>query len=162
LRYTDNHDGSVKVVYTTASAGEYKITVKYDGINVKGSPFTVRIRGDEPRSAYTSSVTPSYSKTGGGFSCPSYQIGRVRVSGRGLYSGIRNVQNEINIDVRDAGPGRLHWSIEGPGHVESKNRGIEDGVYRLFYKPDSAGEYTIKIKYADQELISSPYRVRIV
>jgi len=163
IRYHDNHDGTVKVTYTPYTAGAYKLTVKYDGIHVRGSPFEVRVRGDEPSISYTSTSSPTFDRWGerrvGGMH-PG--VSRVRVSGRGLYSGIRNVQNEINIDVRDAGPGRLHWSIEGPGHVESKNHGMEEGIYRLFYRPDSAGNYTIKIKYGDKELLGSPYIVRIV
>lgn len=161
IRYADQHDGSVKVVYTPHVPGEYKLTVRYNGYNVKGSPYTIRIRGDEsPRDHCSSVISPSWksndphSRYGGG-------ITKVRVSGRGLYSGVRNVQNEIKIDVRDAGTGRLHWSIEGPGNVESKNRGLEDGVYRLYYRPETAGEYKIKIMYNDVEVLGSPFRVRV-
>ena len=42
----------------------------------------------------------------------SNKCSRVRVSGRGLYSGICNINNEVNVDVREAGQGRLHWTIE--------------------------------------------------
>ena len=52
--------------------------------------------------------------------------------------------------------------FQGPGHVESKNRGLEDGIYRVFYRPESPGDYTVKIRYADQEVIGSPFKVRIV
>ena len=44
IRYEDNRDGSVKVIYTPRVPGEYRINVKFDGISVRGSPFTVRIR----------------------------------------------------------------------------------------------------------------------
>ncbi|KAI1280614.1 Filamin-A [Halotydeus destructor] len=180
IRYTDNHDGTVKVIYTPYTPGEYKVIVRYDGINVKGSPYTVRIRGDDSLGHYSRLATPSSadrafdrsaygtstsSRYGGSsLSTPSYggNPGRVRVYGHGLYSGIKNTQNEIEIDVRDAGSGRLHWSIEGPGHVESKNRGLENGIYKLWYRPDAAGEYQIKIKYSDVDVYGSPYRVRIV
>lgn len=162
IKYSDNHDGSIKVTYVPSVAGDYQITIKHNGINLRGSPYNVRVRGDEaPRNTYSSSTSPAYGKA---ISYDKYGSGisKVRVSGRGLYSGIKNIQNEIQIDVRDAGNGRLHWAIEGPGNVESKNRGIEDGVYRLFYRPDRAGEYKITIKYNEVELFGSPFKVHVV
>ncbi|RWS31582.1 Filamin-C-like protein [Leptotrombidium deliense] len=157
IRYTDNHDGTVKVSYMPSSPGEYRITIKYDGISVRGSPYTVRIRGDEPSYSSTSRTHDNFSSLG---SCGT-AANRVRVSGRGLYSGITNVQNEVEIDVKDAGPGRLHWSIEGPGHVESKNRQLDDGKYRLYYRPDSPGEYHMKIQYDNREVFGSPFKIRM-
>jgi len=159
IKYHDNHDGTVKVTYIPSLPGEYKLVIKYDGLNVGGSPYTVRIRGEEPYN-YTSSRssidTHSYAgQTYGG------SAARVRVSGRGLFSGICNVQNEIVVDVKNAGPGRLHWSIEGPGHVESKNRGLDDGLYKLYYKTDTPGNYKIKIKYDEIDVYGSPFDVRV-
>ncbi|XP_015782043.1 filamin-C isoform X2 [Tetranychus urticae] len=160
IKYTDNHDGTIKVSYIPSIPGEYMITIKFDGINLSGSPYKVRIRGDEPFN-YSSSRSTGYEGFGSsssGFSSPA----RARVTGRGLYSGITNVQNEIVVDVKNCGSGRLHWSIEGPGNVETKNRGVENGVYKLYYKPDTPGNYNIKIKYDERDVPGSPFNVRIV
>ncbi|RWS17721.1 filamin-A-like isoform X4 [Dinothrombium tinctorium] len=151
IKYSDNHDGTVKVSYMCSLPGEYRITIKYDGLSVKGSPYTVRIRGDEP--SYSTSSRGFYD-TSDTFRPKVGSASRVRVSGRGLYSGITNVQNEVEIDVKDAGPGRLHWSIEGPGHVESRNRQLDNGLYKLYYKPDSPGEYQMRIEYDNREMAS--------
>ena len=164
VKYSDNHDGSVKVNYMPSVPGEYKITVKYDGINVRGSPFTVRIRGEDSSVGHSSSVSTPL----GGHLYPHSarhahpSIANVRVSGRGLYSGISNVQNEITVDVREAGSGRLHYAIEGPGNVESKNHGLFDGYYRIYYRPDRSGDYKITIRYNDIEVLGSPFKVRVV
>lgn len=88
--------------------------------------------------------------------------GRVRVSGRGLYSGIVNISNEVNVDVREAGKGRLHWTIEGPGHVESRNAGLIGNAYKLYYKTNSPGEYILKLKWDDQEVQGSPFHIRVL
>lgn len=177
IRYEDNRDGSVKVVYMPRVPGEYKITVKFDGISVRGSPYTVRIRGDDVSSHRTTSeYMSSSSRDPFGLDSriesilDSHQprhrgsgsVANVRVSGRGLYSGITNVQNEITVDVKDAGTGRLHYSIAGPGNVESKNHGLYDGHYRIYYKPDKSGEYTITIRYNDMEVLGSPFKVRVI
>ena len=127
IRYEDCHDGSVTVLYTPRVPGEYKVTVRYDGISIRGSPFTVRIRGDEDSGLRATSTLSSKTL---GSSGSRGGVANVRVSGRGLYSGITNVQNEISVDVKEAGSGRLHYSISGPGNVESKNHGLMDGRYR--------------------------------
>jgi len=185
IRTSDNRDGTVKVVYTPKTPGDYKITVRYDGISVKGSPYSVRVRGHE--SVLTQSTNPlsiggssavddfdrKFAQAEADFDRRARELGsgglstvggvsRVRVSGRGLYSGICNINNEICVDVRDAGPGRLHWSIEGPGHVESKNRGLSDGVYRLYYRTDTPGEYRVVIRWDDIQVNGSPFLIRVL
>jgi len=165
IRYSDNHDGSVKVHYTPSIPGEYKINVKYDGFHLRGSPYTVMVRGEDLSVGHTATVSTPLAGYGSPYSRHSPQrhsVANVRVSGRGLYSGISNVQNEITVDVRDAGSGRLHYSIEGPGNVESKNHGLFDGYYRIYYRPDRSGEYKITIRYNDLEVLGSPFKVRVV
>lgn len=176
IRYDDNRDGSVKVVYIPRVPGEYKITVKFDGISVRGSPYTVRVRGDDVSGIRASTYSSASSRDPFGLDTrleslldshdshprTSRSVANVRVSGRGLYSGITNVQNEITVDVKDAGSGRLHYSIAGPGNVESKNHGLYDGHYRIYYKPDRSGEYSITMRYNDQEVLGSPFKVRVI
>lgn len=176
IRYEDNRDGSVKVVYIPRVPGEYKITVKFDGISVRGSPYTVRVRGDDVSGLRTSSYASPAPRDPFGLDSRlesildshdnrhrgSRSVANVRVSGRGLYSGITNVQNEITVDVKEAGSGRLHYSIAGPGNVESKNHGLYDGHYRIYYKPDRSGEYSITIRYNDMEVLGSPFKVRVI
>lgn len=51
--------------------------------------------------------------------------------------------NEVNVDVREAGQGRLHWTIEGPGHVESRNAGLIGNAYKLYYKTSQPGIFFV-------------------
>lgn len=179
IRTSDNRDGTVKVVYTPREAGDYKITVRYDGIGVKGSPFSVRVRGGEhvltqqhrPLGSVGDDFDRKFAQAEADFDRRAAEMGaagfgggvsRVRVSGRGLYSGICNINNEICVDVRDAGQGRLHWSIEGPGHVESKNRGLSDGQYKLYYRTDQPGEYRVTIRWDDMQVNGSPFMIRVL
>jgi hypothetical protein len=182
IRTSDNRDGTVKVQYTPKVPGDYKITIRYDGISVKGSPYSIRVRGGEsvltqptkPLSmSGTSDFDQKFAQAEADFDRRARELGasigggiggvsRVRVSGRGLYSGICNINNEICVDVRDAGAGRLHWSIEGPGHVESKNRGLSDGMYRLYYRTDTPGEYRVTIRWDDLQVNGSPFMIRVL
>ena len=40
--------------YTPMAPGKYFVTVKYNGNNVRGSPFTVRVQGDNLTAGNTS------------------------------------------------------------------------------------------------------------
>ena len=46
LRYwkTDFHDGTYKIRYIPEDVGEHKVTVRYDGTEVPGSPATVNAK----------------------------------------------------------------------------------------------------------------------
>ncbi|XP_074594572.1 filamin-A-like isoform X1 [Brevipalpus obovatus] len=171
IKYNDNRDGTVKVTYYPTIPGEYRVSIKFDGIELRGSPYRVTVRGEDSTHGYSSSRVSydpnkyhpaSIADPFTSSSSPFGSASKVLVSGRGLYSGITNVQNEIVVDVKTAGSGRLHWSIEGPGNVECKNRGLDNGVYKLYYKPDQPGNYTIKIKYDDRDVPGSPFKARVV
>jgi hypothetical protein len=43
----DNKDGTVSVSYLPTAPGEYKISVKFGDKNIKGSPFTAKITGEQ-------------------------------------------------------------------------------------------------------------------
>ena len=70
--------------------------------------------------------------------------------------------DQVNVDVRDAGQGRLHWTIEGAGHVETKNAGLIGNAYKLYYRTNSPGEYILKLKWDDQEVQGSPFHIRVI
>lgn len=42
----DNKDGTVSVAYLPITPGEYKVSVKYAGNHIRGSPYTVKITGE--------------------------------------------------------------------------------------------------------------------
>ena len=46
-------DDGYEVTYTPMAPGKYYVTVKYNGKNVRGSPFSVMINGDNLTSSTT-------------------------------------------------------------------------------------------------------------
>ena len=152
IKYTDNHNGTILVSWMPYAIGQYNITVRYDGLHVSGSPFSAKIRSEDPQRTfiyYRDRELYSYAKS----------TANVHVYGRGLITALTHIKNEIIADARDAAPGRLTWSIEGPSQVESFNEGFKDGIYRLYYMPYTAGEYIIRIKYAERDVTGSPFKV---
>jgi hypothetical protein len=45
---TGSDKNAVKVVYKPNHEGEHKIFIKFDGFQIKGSPFKVQVRGRAP------------------------------------------------------------------------------------------------------------------
>ena len=54
---TDNKDGTCSVSYLPSSPGEYKIIVKFDDVNIPGSPFTAHITKPNPHAACYGSLS---------------------------------------------------------------------------------------------------------
>ncbi|XP_053202549.1 filamin-B-like isoform X1 [Panonychus citri] len=199
MRYTDNEDGSIKVSYKPMVPGYYKVTVKQNGLHLKGSPFDVPIYDPSvgtdqpfyPKSSYHNQPISQLDETtinhsnhynhhldhnssyqnlndnyideeSIGLEGPFGNPSKVKVSGRGLYRGITNVQSEIIVDTRKAGLGRVNWSISGPGNVQTRHVHIVSGLHKLYYLADARGLYIVKIKFNELDVPGSPYKLRIM
>lgn len=201
MRHVDNEDGSIKVQYKPMVPGYYKISVKQNGLHLKGSPFDVPVydskTGPEqpfyPKSSlaghqpyphlddsvnynshqnstdnHNSQYQPQYIIDSlipeddltleGPFGNPN----KVKVSGRGLYRGITNVQSEIIVDTRKAGLGRVNWTVSGPGNVQTRHVHIVSGLHKLYYIADTRGLYIVKVKFNEQDVPGSPFKLRIM
>uniref|UniRef100_A0A8P4GRJ8 Calponin-homology (CH) domain-containing protein n=1 Tax=Dicentrarchus labrax TaxID=13489 RepID=A0A8P4GRJ8_DICLA len=133
----DNKDGSCSVEYIPFTPGDYDVNINYGGHPIPGSPFRVPVR--DP-------VDPS----------------KVKCSGPGLGTGVRaHVPQTFTVDSTKAGQAPLDVKLYGPsGTVEPvgvKNNG--DGTHTVHYTPAQDGPYTVAVKYADQEVPHSPFKV---
>ncbi|XP_054475301.1 filamin-A-like isoform X2 [Anoplopoma fimbria] len=133
----DNKDGSCSVEYIPYTTGDYDVNINYGGHPIPGSPFRVPVK--DP-------VDPS----------------KVKCSGPGLGSGVRaHVPQAFTVDCTKAGQAPLDVKLYGPsGSVEPvgvKNNG--DGTHTVHYTPAQDGPYTVAVKYADQEVPHSPFKV---
>lgn len=108
----------------------------YDGVPVPGSPFTVNARrGCDPS--------------------------KVKAFGPGLERGVVNEPNIFTIETKGAGSGGLGLAIEGPSEAKMTCRDNRDGSCTVEYVPTEAGDYDISIKFADQFIPGSPFKVCI-
>ncbi|XP_030208983.1 filamin-C isoform X3 [Gadus morhua] len=134
----DNKDGSCSVEYIPFTPGEYDVNITFGGLPIPGSPFRVPVR---------ELVDP----------------GKVRCSGPGLGSGVRaHVLQTFTVDCSKAGLAPLEVQLYGPTGVTEPVSVTDngDGTHTVTYTPAKDGPYTVCVKYADQEVPRSPYKIK--
>ncbi|XP_070848283.1 filamin-C-like isoform X7 [Chaetodon trifascialis] len=134
----DNKDGSCSVEYIPFTPGEYDVNITFGGLPIPGSPFRVPVR---------ELVDPS----------------KVRCSGPGLGSGVRaHVPQTFTVDSSKAGVAPLEVQLYGPTGVAEPISITDngDGTHTVNYTPVNDGPYTVCVKYADQEVPRSPFKIK--
>lgn len=130
---TDNRDGSCDVDYLATDPGEYDITIRFADKHIPGSPF---------RALVEETVDPSKVKVYG----PGIEHGQVRES----------VPTVFNVDVGEAGPGRIAVKLTNTEGIPVDNLSVEDKgncIYAVHYVPPKAGSVlTCQVKFADVEV----------
>lgn len=81
---------------------------------------------------------------------------------QGLDSGVVNEKSEFTVNTRDAGYGGLGLSIEGPSKAEINCVDNEDGTCTVDFVPTEPGDYTIHVRFADEEIPGSPFTCNVV
>ncbi|KAL7370523.1 hypothetical protein ABVT39_003192 [Epinephelus coioides] len=134
----DNKDGSCSVEYIPFTPGEYDVNITFGGLPIPGSPFRVPVR---------ELVDPS----------------KVKCSGPGLGSGVRaHVPQTFTVDSSKAGVAPLAVQLYGPTGVAEPISITDngDGTHTVNYTPANDGPYTVCVKYADQEVPRSPFKIK--
>ena len=81
---------------------------------------------------------------------------------QGLDSGVVDEKSEFTVNTRDAGYGGLGLSIEGPSKAEINCIDNEDGTCTVDFVPTEPGDYTIHVRFADEEIPGSPFTCNVV
>ncbi|XP_058791414.1 filamin-A isoform X2 [Phymastichus coffea] len=131
---TPHADGTYRVNYTPIVDGKHNIEVLYDNIPVPGSPFNVDV------------VKVSNPKK-----CHAF--------GPGLQRAIVDKANYFTVVTKEAGTGGLGLAIEGPSESVVTCKDNCDGTCSVEYVPYAVGDYDISIRFADQHIPGSPFRV---
>ncbi|KAL1007835.1 hypothetical protein UPYG_G00092250 [Umbra pygmaea] len=137
---TDNKDGSCNVEYIPYVPGLYDVNITYDGKHIPGSPFKVPVKDMVDSS-------------------------KVKISGPGVGSGVRaNVPQSFNVDCSKAGIAPLSVAVKAPRGlsepVDITDNG--DGTHTVAYTPSVEGPYSVVVKYADEEIPRSPFKLRVL
>ena len=121
-------------------SGEHTINVKYRSrrTHIPGSPFKVFVEA------------PVW---GGASKCTA--------AGPGLERGVVGHPGEFTVWTRDAGPGGLAIAVEGPAKAEITCKDNGDGSCDITYLPTAPGDYTVHIRFADEDIPDSPFKVHI-
>ncbi|XP_066504550.1 filamin-C isoform X2 [Hoplias malabaricus] len=133
----DNKDGSCSVEYVPFLPGNYDVNITYGGQLIPGSPFRVPVKD-------------------------VVDVSKVKCSGPGLGGGVRaHVPQTFTVDCTKAGVAPLDVQLYGPTGASEPiaviNKG--DGTHTVNYTPAHEGPYTVSVKYADQDVPRSPFKV---
>ncbi|KAL8611652.1 hypothetical protein ACOMHN_065130 [Nucella lapillus] len=131
----DNH---YSVKFVPKEMGVHTVSVKHRDLHIPGSPFQF-------------TVGPL---SGGGSH-------KVHAAGPGLERGEVQQPCEFNIYTREAGAGALSIAVEGPSKAEIDFQDRKDGSCGVTYTINEPGEYYISIKFNDEHIPESPFRVPV-
>ncbi|XP_049817038.1 filamin-A isoform X3 [Aethina tumida] len=131
-------DGLYAVHFVPKELGVHTVSVKYKDIHIPGSPFQFTVGPYRDHGAHL-----------------------VKAGGVGLERGEQGELNEFNVWTREAGSGQLAISVEGPSKAEINFTDRKDGSCDVSYKVSEPGEYRIGLKFNDEHVPDSPFKVYI-
>jgi len=161
--------------YTPLSPGDYLITIKYGGnTHVPGSPFKAHIEGagvkpaafnEESRvvmqtvtKTTTTKVTSNQQQVTGVL---EGDASKVTVSGPGLHEATVNQETVFSVNGSTAGHNMLVMGIAGPSVPCEYMTILHLGglQYTVKYKLSQPGNYALMVKWGDQHIPGSPFRI---
>ena len=122
--------------YTPFEVGDHEIDLKYDGEPLPDSPYPVNVK---------SGCNPD----------------KVKARGDGLEKGIVDEHNQFIIETRNAGTGGLGLAMEGPNEAIVQCEDNQDGSCTVDYVPTEEGDYDIAIRFGDEHIPGSPFKVSL-
>ncbi|XP_061930043.1 filamin-A isoform X6 [Apis cerana] len=162
-----------KVRYTPLVPGDYYISIKYDGYHIVGSPFKVPCtgadlaeRGAQETSSIVVETVQKISKAKQvGPVLPLFKsdASKVTSKGMGLKKAYLGKQNVFTVNASDAGNNILYVGVYGPkgpcDEVSMKHTGRNN--YNVNYLVRERGEYIVIVKWGDEHIPGSPYKVEV-
>ncbi|XP_066474121.1 filamin-B isoform X2 [Tiliqua scincoides] len=136
----DNKDGSCSAEYIPYAPGDYDVNITYGGEHIPGSPFRVPVKD----------VIDPY---------------KVKVAGPGLGTAVRaKIPQSFTVDTSKAGIAPLEVMVTGPRGLAEPVNVVDngDGTHKVTYTPMQEGPYTIGVKYADEDIPRSPFKVKVL
>ncbi|XP_012939324.2 filamin-A-like [Aplysia californica] len=132
----NNGDGTYNVLYTPFEQGPQQIEVTYEDLPIPQSPLTVN-------------------------AIPGSDASRVKAYGPGLEGGLTDEPAVFTVDMKGAGKGGLGLGIEGPVETPMQCQDNHDGTCQVVYQPTKPGPYDVSVKFNEQHIPGSPFRVGI-
>ncbi|XP_076379060.1 filamin A protein cher isoform X4 [Megalopta genalis] len=162
-----------KVRYTPLVPGDYYISIKYNGYHIVGSPFKVQCtgadlaeKGAQESSSIVVETVQKISKskqTGPVLPLFKSDASKVTSKGMGLKKAYLGKQNQFVVSAGDAGNNILFVAVYGPKgpceEITTKHTGRNN--YNVSYMVRERGEYIIFVKWGDEHIPGSPYKVEV-
>lgn len=86
---------------------------------------------------------------------------KVKAYGRGLTQGTASTPCDFTIDTREAGPGSLGLTIDGPTEAKIECFDKGGGLFDVRYWPTEPGEYTTNILFDEKPIPHSPFKAQV-
>uniref|UniRef100_A0A8C3HVK6 Filamin C n=1 Tax=Chrysemys picta bellii TaxID=8478 RepID=A0A8C3HVK6_CHRPI len=146
IKIKDNGDNTFHCVYVPTKPIKHTIIISWGGVNIPKSPFRVTVgEGSHPDKVKV--YGPGVEKTGLKANEPTY----------------------FTVDCSEAGQGDVSIGIKcAPGVVGPLEADIEfdiikndNDTFTVKYTPPGAGRYTIMVLFANQEIPTSPFRIKV-
>uniref|UniRef100_A0AAR2JX40 Calponin-homology (CH) domain-containing protein n=1 Tax=Pygocentrus nattereri TaxID=42514 RepID=A0AAR2JX40_PYGNA len=146
IKITDKGDGTYVCVYVPKKPIKHTIIISWGGVNVPNSPFRVLV-GEGCHPDKVKVYGPGVEKTGLKSSEPTYFTVDCSEAGQG----------DISIGIKCAA------GIVGPAEADIdfdiiKN---DNDTFTVKYTPPAPGRYTVMVLFADKEIPSSPFKVKV-
>ncbi|XP_034984429.1 filamin-C isoform X2 [Zootoca vivipara] len=146
IKIKDNGDGTFTCVYVPTKAIKHTIIISWGGVNIPKSPFRVAVgEGSHPDKVKV--YGPGVEKTGLKANEPTY----------------------FTVDCSEAGQGDVSIGIKcAPGVVGPVEADIDfdiikndNDTFTVKYTPPGPGRYTIMVLFANQEIPTSPFHIKV-
>uniref|UniRef100_A0A8C2SK72 Filamin-B-like n=1 Tax=Coturnix japonica TaxID=93934 RepID=A0A8C2SK72_COTJA len=164
-----------RVTYTPMAPGNYLISIKYGGPHhIVGSPFKAKVTGPrlsgghslhETSSVLVETVTrgsrgpPSF----GGLPKFSSDASKVVARGPGLSTAFVGQKNHFTVDCSKAGSNMLMVGVHGPKTPceEVYVKHVGNRLYNVTYTVKEKGDYVLILRWGDDSVPGSPFRVTV-
>uniref|UniRef100_A0A4W4DWE1 Calponin-homology (CH) domain-containing protein n=1 Tax=Electrophorus electricus TaxID=8005 RepID=A0A4W4DWE1_ELEEL len=146
IQITDKGDGTFVCVYVPTKPMKHTIVISWGGVNVPNSPFRVLV-GEGCHPDKVKVYGPGVEKSGLKSSEPTYFTVDCSQAGQG----------DVSIGIKCAA------GVVGPAEADIdfdiiKN---DNDTFTVKYMPPAPGRYTIMVLFADKEIPSSPFKVKV-
>ncbi|TPP66480.1 Filamin-A [Fasciola gigantica] len=131
-------DVNYTIRFVPQEMGVHTVSVRNRGAHIPGSPFQFTVGAITDGGAH-----------------------KVHAAGPGLQQGLTYSPNDFSIYTREAGAGGLSIAIEGPSKAEIDFEDRKDGSCGVSYRVTEPGEYQCSIRFNDEHIPGSPFRVVI-
>lgn len=136
--------------YTVEQPGDYILAVRWSGVDIPGSPFSVRALPHPLGTNRCPEPTGDPRKV-------------VVLESEGLRTGLVHEWQTFCVDTKEAGTGALGVAVQGPGKCEIElERNAVLGLIVVKYRPSQPGSYTMHVSFAEEPVSGSPFSVEVV
>lgn len=170
-------DEGYKVNYTPLSPGDYVISIKYNGCHIGGSPFKIRAIKQPGSRTVADAGTHEISSLSVATTdrevkqkmenMPKFKsdASRIYCKGMGIKKAFAGKPNTLTVNCSEAGFNMVYVSFLGPTRNtihESSVKHMGGSIYEVKYTCKDRGDAILVVKYGDEQIPGSPFKLEVV